>query len=761
MSTTHHTAGGEVVPYEGEYVWAEIVDDEPGPRPEEDQEQPTGARTRRGAHGRAAVRAAATVLRALAGHTGPGLRHLVAATSHWTTLGYMSDEEIRRRLVKRHLDTYIEQREDITADINRLGKKAQKLTRDAVDFGLTAEEVRRLKDVGTELKLRRSAGQALTKIPFDVAGAQPNAEQVRRYRSVRALGRFVGVLLPAGAATLGAILAAPLAGLVAVPVLAGAAWWLGRHPLALTQRALPAELVGPRELEPLPGTTEDAIIASDPEADVLPEEVIRLNAALTAASLLHSAKSIEVLDGPDYSVGNGYTLVADLPKGGGKLVQDVIAKTEVLAGELGIPPMQLVIREVPAAEGGHGRRMHVWEAEQDPYLAVGHATSPLATAESWDFWAGIPLGQSILGEAKTIPTEFAGGFTSHFYSGIMRFGKTAAMRLDVAAGLLDPGVRLYLANGKGGTDWNATVGVAHRFTQGTDEASLTAFEDLLEELVDDMNARYRDLGDLDLHLVPDGRLTPELARKHGLPVLLAVIDELQLYLLALPPKRRERALEKLKNLLRAGPAAGVFLVVGTQRPDGEEVPTGFRDLFGVRVSVRCLDSRSSRMSLGDLASDAGADASVLTENHVGVVVAATGHRWEILSCDFLSLPDFAAVCERARQMREQAGTLTGDAAGQPRITEPREIRAVRACLAALDEMDTDRARVETLAETLAETIGAGDEFEDIDKTQLGALLRKAGCGNAVSIGAVDNLKNAKGYKRTALQGALDAANSAE
>ncbi|GLW19710.1 hypothetical protein Stsp01_64530 [Streptomyces sp. NBRC 13847] len=760
MSTTHdhHTPRGDIAPYEGEYVWAELVDDEdPGPHPDEDQEQPADAHDPR-RPARAVGRATVTVLRAIAGHTGPGLRHAWAATNHWTTLGYMSDEEIRRRLVKRHLDTYLEQREDITADINRLGKKAQKITRDAVDYGLTAEEGRRLKDVGTELKLRRTAGQALTLIPFDVAGAQPTGDQVRRYRSVRALGRFVGV----GAATLTIVLTAPVAGLVAVPVLAGAAWWLGRHPLALTQRALPAELVGPRELEPLPKAADDTTCTTGPEAEgeALPEEVIRLNAALTAAGLLNSAKNtkgIEVLDGPDYSVGNGYTLVADLPKGGGKLVKDVIGKTEVIAGELGIPPMQLIIREVPASEGGHGRRMHMWEAEKDPYLAVGHATSPLATADSWDFWAGTPLGQTVLAQAKTIPTEFAGGFTSHFFSGIMRFGKTAAMRLDVAAGLLDPGVRLYLANGKGGTDWQDAEAVAHRFTEGTDEAGLTAFEDLLEELVEDMNTRYADLKTVDVHLVPDGRLTPELARKYGLPVLLAVIDELQLYLLALPPKRRERALEKLKNLLRAGPAAGVFLVVGTQRPDGEEVPTGFRDLFGVRVSVRCLDSRSSRMSLGDLASDAGADASVLTEDHVGVVVAATGHRWEILSADFLSLPDFAKLCRRARQMREQAGTLTGDAAGQPRITEPREIRAVRACLAALDEMDTDRARVETLAET----IGDDGEFEGIDKAQLGALLRKAGCGNAVSIGAVDDLKNAKGYKRPALEDALDAVNNAD
>ncbi|KPC61264.1 hypothetical protein [Streptomyces chattanoogensis] len=239
--STHHTT--EVAPYEGEYVWAEIVDDD---APDPQQEKPA---TSRGPTATRVARCAAAALRAIAGGTLPGIRHAWAATAHWTTLTYMSDEEIRRRMVKRHLDTYLEQREDVAADINRLGKKTQKLARDAVDFGLTAEDGNRLKDLSTQLKLRRTAGAALAQLPFNLAGAQPTREQIRRYRSVRAFGRFIGVLLPAGATALGALLAAPTAGLVAVPVLAGAAWWLGRHPLALTQRALPADLVGPQELE--------------------------------------------------------------------------------------------------------------------------------------------------------------------------------------------------------------------------------------------------------------------------------------------------------------------------------------------------------------------------------------------------------------------------------------------------------------------------------------------------------------------------------
>ncbi|MEU8927356.1 hypothetical protein AB0D10_41640 [Kitasatospora sp. NPDC048545] len=511
------------------------------------------------------------------------------------------------------------------------------------------------------------------------------------------------------------------------------------------------------------------------DADEPDEETVLINAALTAAGLLPTARrgkpplGVQVIDAPDYSIGNGFVTTVDLPVGGGKLVRHALAKADVIAGELSVPVTQLAIREVPAAEGGHGRRMQVWVADEDPYLAVGHDQSPLVLAATWDFWGGVPFGKTILAERRSLLTQFAGGFTSMFFSGMMRFGKSFAMRVAVAAALLDPGLRLYLANGKQGADWKSAKKVAHRFTEGTGEEDLARFEAMLDELVEDMEQRYRDFGDLDVSLVPEGRLTPKLARHHGMPILLAVIDELQLYLLAMTPKRRARALEKLKNLLRGGPAAGVFLICGSQRPDGEEVPTGFRDLFGVRVSVRCPDKRSSRMCLGDLASDNGADSSVLTEDHVGITVVAVGHRWEILSTDFLTSAEFDEICERARAMREREGTLTGDAVGDVRVTEPTGIRAVRACVDALHELETDRATIARLAAQIGGQDEEPDEdnpnaspgeFAGITPDALRQLLKDAGCGNTVSLGAVEGQRNASGYKLSTFEGVLKVAKAA-
>ncbi|MFE7045537.1 hypothetical protein ACFU9X_40855 [Streptomyces atratus] len=310
MSTTHPRRG-QMEPYEGEYVWAEIVaDEDPGPRQHHDQEQAQrrgNAAHRAASTGRSIARYAAAAARYVAGQTGPGLRHGWAATIHWTTLGSMSDEEIRRRLVKVHLDVYTEQREDTTADIKRLNKRAQKLAREAVDFGLTPEEAARLKNTHAELKLKARAGTALGRIPFQTKLLQPTRDQVRRYRTVRSLGRFAGVIVPTSAATLALVLAAPAAGLLALPVLAGAAWWLGHHPLALTERALPAELVGPPELEPVASSAQnssDATTEPGPETEDLTSFPVRDVTTVEQAeealrrAILHEGGDIEaVTDG--------------------------------------------------------------------------------------------------------------------------------------------------------------------------------------------------------------------------------------------------------------------------------------------------------------------------------------------------------------------------------------------------------------------------------------------------------------------------------
>jgi hypothetical protein len=249
-----------------DYAWAEFVDDDPGPAsattaPNADR---PGNQDRNSPQPSRAAHAISTALRTAAGHTLPGLRHAVAVLGHWTALRYISDEEIRRRLVKRHLDAYVAQRDDTRHDLERLGNKVRRLSRDAADFGLTVEERRSLVDVSRNLQHRRNAGAALARIPFDAVAVQPTRAQIRRARSLRAAGRFVGVILPASVAAVGLVVSLPLSGLLALPVLAAGAWWLGRHPITLAERPIPADLMA-SELAP------PALDASEADAEDLAE----------------------------------------------------------------------------------------------------------------------------------------------------------------------------------------------------------------------------------------------------------------------------------------------------------------------------------------------------------------------------------------------------------------------------------------------------------------------------------------------------------
>jgi S-DNA-T family DNA segregation ATPase FtsK/SpoIIIE len=54
----------------------------------------------------------------------------------------------------------------------------------------------------------------------------------------------------------------------------------------------------------------------------------------------------------------------------------------------------------------------------------------------------------------------------------------------------------------------------------------------------------------------------------------------------------------VRDLVARGRAAGIIMVVATQRPSADVVPTSLRDLFGYRWAFRCSTDASSDTILG-------------------------------------------------------------------------------------------------------------------------------------------------------------------
>jgi S-DNA-T family DNA segregation ATPase FtsK/SpoIIIE len=127
---------------------------------------------------------------------------------------------------------------------------------------------------------------------------------------------------------------------------------------------------------------------------------------------------------------------------------------------------------------------------------------------------------------------------SMFFGGLPRRGKTFAQRLPSAAGVLDPHVRHYVADGKGGADWRATRGVAHRLVIGAEDDAIARFLGMLDELITEMGRRFTVLGGLPTSVCPEGKLTADISCRYDLPIIFITIDELQEYLSAMSPATR-------------------------------------------------------------------------------------------------------------------------------------------------------------------------------------------------------------------------------
>ncbi|MFI1678826.1 cell division protein FtsK [Streptomyces sp. NPDC020607] len=480
----------------------------------------------------------------------------------------------------------------------------------------------------------------------------------------------------------------------------------------------------------------------------------QLNDALRATGLLKQGgkgddegPKVNCIMGP-LRDGNGWAVVFDLPRGGGKKAPDVLAKRVDIAAELGVDEIQVIMSRVRAAHGGNAGRVSMWVADDDPYLAPPTA-SPLEALDSFSIWDAIPFGQDARGNRVSIPIVWQ----SMFFGGLPRRGKTFSQRLLTAAGLLDPYVRHYVADFKGGQDWIQMRQVAHRLVLGAEEDAIEAFKALLKELLAEMERRFALLRGLPTSICPEGKLTPEIVKRYNMPFILFTVDELQEAFLAVDDQEREEIINDMARIARRGPAAGFISNYASQRPDAKSVPTKLREIITIRYSTQVTDQTSSDMVLGKGKAAQGADASVLSEEHKGVGVLVTGPAsFVTVKADMLETAGFNAMCAKGRALREQAGTLTGDAANDPSAIAEASGVTVSPVLSDCLSVMRHSVKMHT-ADILARLENLDEDYGDWDAERLAKELDDAGVKRTtkqVNIGG----KNLAGYRREDLEAAM-------
>ncbi|MGM1061382.1 cell division protein FtsK [Saccharothrix sp. Mg75] len=372
-------------------------------------------------------------------------------------------------------------------------------------------------------------------------------------------------------------------------------------------------------------------------------------------------------------VGEGWAVTVDLPAT--RKAVDVIKHRDALASALAVDEVQLIVERV-RGRGGHAGRVALWVADEDPYAGAPLRT-PLLDVERWDAWRPVPFGRDARNRRIDLPLVW----TSLLVGAIPRQGKTFATRLAAAGLVLDPYARLYVFDGKGGKDWEAAEQIAYRYVCGDELEHAYAVRDHLVELVAEVQARYARMATLDDEICPESKITPAISRDADLamPITGVVIDEVQVFLEN--PTREQVGGKKttlgayiadlLTYLVRKGPAAGVVVILATQRPDSNTIPSRLRAVLGSRFALRVMDWRDSNIVLGEQMNTRGYDASTLLPSHKGVGIlrpdgetdAGTDMIAMTVRTYYMPNAEWRVICARGRALREAAGTLAGHAVG--------------------------------------------------------------------------------------------------
>jgi S-DNA-T family DNA segregation ATPase FtsK/SpoIIIE len=386
----------------------------------------------------------------------------------------------------------------------------------------------------------------------------------------------------------------------------GGAAWLGRRPLA-------EESFDPER-------------RSLGDGDPLTESM--LDRAFVAAKLMTEGQRLRMVSPCviDAEHGDAWLAVMDLPDG--VTVEKVKAKHTELAGALGIARAQLDLRQV----GGEGR-LALWASITDPFDTTRR--SPLiGRTEPLNTWSqGIPVafdkrGRLIYMTISDYSMLIAGG---------TRSGKGMFVANILAGVALDPRVRIRLFDGKGTGEYVPHAAGLATFVR-RNPARLVAF---LRVMVGEMHRRTEVLVERGL-----SKASEDLIEELG-GIELVIVDELATYTAAKGPSAEyaEEIAELLAQLAAVGAAVGIVLVLATQFPLVEIVPTRLRGNCGARMANRVDTPSASNTILGDGMAGQGYDSSKIPN-----LRSTRGRGW-------LTTPDTGVIEARSLFINEETGEI--------------------------------------------------------------------------------------------------------
>jgi DNA segregation ATPase FtsK/SpoIIIE, S-DNA-T family len=406
--------------------------------------------------------------------------------------------------------------------------------------------------------------------------------------------------------------------------------------------------------------------------------------------------------------GPGHLAIVDLPYG--VEASEVVARRGRLASAMRLPMDQVWPETAP----GHTGRLALWVGYEPASEMKQPACPLLGDAAKVDLFK--PFAFATTPKLDQVMAEMM--YRNWLFGGQPGSGKTFALRLLLLAASLDPRAEIRGYELKGVGDFAVLEPVMAEYGNGFDDETLARAFAFIEWLYEEARRRSKRIEHYArMGKAPENKVTPELAslKGSGLHPLIAWFDELQELMTS---KFGKEAGEILEKVIKLGRALGIIIVIGTQIPDKDSLPTGITRNVNSRFCLSVADQTANDMILGTSAYKQGLRATVfqpVTEAGWGVL-RGLGKPQSVRSF-YVDTTAAGRIVARAVALRTEAGNV-------PVFPAERDVAPQHHVLDDLARVwpgDEEKAWNETLCAALAEL--RPDVYGGWGSAQLTAALK--------------------------------------
>ena len=270
-----------------------------------------------------------------------------------------------------------------------------------------------------------------------------------------------------------------------------------------------------------------------------------------------------------------------------------------------------------------------------------------------------------------------------------------------------------------------------------------------------MRRRAKVIRSLPRDLCPESKVTSDLAsrRSLGLHPIIVGVDECQKWFEH--PQHGAEFKAICTDLVKRGPATGIVLLLATQRPDKDSIPTAISANASARWCLKVMGQTENDMVLGTGAYKRGVRATLFAWLDKGICYfLGEGADARIVRAAEIDGVAAEAIALRARRLRQQAGTLAGHALGEQPGTDPAASYDLLMDVLAIIRADEAKLWSETILARLARL--RPEVYDTWTPEQLTAALKPYGVRTGQVWGSTEDGRgaNRRGIKRADVLKAL-------